>query len=136
MSHKIKSPQEHLAIIELQLKAQVLNLLEDLLAICPQDSPLLLARLYFENQIVPSALMDGFVKWVLPWREHIKTHNEEFFEKNDHIFGNLPIQKVNHFKTMMTDGTFGADDKKVIWEYFDVFVRLLEKHQEIHEKNK
>ena len=110
-----------------QLCDQVLNLIDDLLSICPNEPDILLVRLYFEHQIDPEALMTGFIKWVLPWKDYISTHNELYFEENDHIFGPLPPDKVEHFKTKMKDGTFDKDDKKTIWMYFEVFISLVEK---------
>jgi hypothetical protein len=114
-----------------QLHSQVLNLLDDLLCICPDESDILLVRIFFENQVDQQLLMDGFVRWVYPWKDHILDHNEDFFNKNDHIFGPLPTDKVSYFKDKMNDGTFDEEDKKVIWEYFEVFVRLIDKYKKL-----
>lgn len=114
-----------------QLLDQVLNLLDDLLSICPDEPDILLVRLFFQNQVDAQLLMDGFIKWVYPWKDHIKTHNEDFFEKNNHIFGPLPTDKVEYFKVKMKDGTFDAQDKEIIWEYFEVFIGLIEQYNKL-----
>ena len=114
-----------------QLRDQVLNLLDDLLTICPNEPDILLVRLFFENQIDPERLMKGFDKWVMPWKVEIKEHNEKFFEKNDHIFGPLPSDKVAHFKEKLKDGTFDEDDKETIWQYFEVFIKLIDQYNKV-----
>ncbi len=111
-----------------QLRDQVLNLLDDLLSICPNEPDVLLARLFFENQVIPETLMLGFVKWVYPCENYIKEHNEKYFEENKHIFGPLPVDKVKYFKDKMKDGTFDDDDKEIIWKYFEVFISLIEQY--------
>ena len=114
-----------------QLQEQVLNLLDDLLSICPNEPDILLVRLFFESQVDPEMLMKGFITWVYPWKNYIKQHNERYFEENEHIFGPLPVDKVQYFKEKMKDGTFDEDDKEIIWEYFEVFISLVDQYNKL-----
>jgi hypothetical protein len=114
-----------------QLKDQVLNLLDDLISICPKESDILFVRLYFENSMDSQELMDGFIKWVLPWKKQILSNDETFFTQNDHIFGPIPANKIGHFKTKFLDGTFDKSDKKVIFSYFVVFISLIEQYNKL-----
>ena len=114
-----------------QLRDQVLNLLDDLLSICPNEPDILLVRLFFENQVDPETLMSGFITWVYPWKNYIKDHDERYFDENDHIFGPLPGDKVQYFKVKMKDGTFDEDDKETIWQYFEVFISLIEQYNKL-----
>ena len=113
-----------------QLHAQSLNLLDDLITICPNEGDILLVRLFFE-QVDPQVLMDGFIKWVYPWKGYILEHNEAYFEENDHIFGPLPADKVAYFKEKYQDGTFQKEDKESIWSYFEVFIKLVEQYNKV-----
>ena len=115
----------------IKLKEQVLCLIDDLLVICPDESDILLVRIFFDTQVDAEKLMEGFVKWVYPWKGYIKNKNEEYFEKNDHIFGPLPADKVKYFKEKYKDGTFDNDDKETIWAYFQVFIKLVEKYEKL-----
>jgi len=114
-----------------QLKSQVLNLLDDLLIIAPNESDLLLIRLFFENQIEPDLLMKGFINWVYPWKEEIETKNERFFKENDNIFGPLPTSKVKYIKDKIEDGTLDEDDKETMWRYFQVFIKLIDQYNKL-----
>jgi len=109
-----------------QLKAQVINLLDDILSICPDESDILLMRIFFENQLSPDIIMTEFIKWVYPWKDYINKHDEKFFIENDHIFGNYPSDQVQHFKQKFIDGTFTEEDKSTIWAYFEVFISLID----------
>ena len=111
-----------------QLKKQVLNLLDDLLSICPNEPDILLVRLFFENQIDNERLMREFIKWIYPWKDYIINHDERYFWENKHIFGPLPSDKVVYFRKKLVDGTFDQSDKNVIWQYFEVFISLMEQY--------
>lgn len=117
--------------ILVQLKEQVINFLDDLLAICPNESDIIIIRLFFENHIDLKSIMENFIKYVYPWKEFIIERNEEFFEKNEHIFGPLPGDKVKHFKRKIKDGTFTEEDKEIIWRYFEVFIALMEQYNKL-----
>ena len=114
-----------------QLREQVLNLLDDLLTICPNEPDILIVRLFFENQIDSEGLMRGFIKWVYPWKEYILNHNENYFKENDHMFGPLPTDKVLYFKRKYEDGTLSKEDKDIIWAYFEVFISLIEQYNKL-----
>lgn len=110
------------------LKEQVINLLDDLIQICPDESDLMLVRLYFQVQTGTEELMQDFIKWVYPWKRQIYEKDETFFRDNDHLFGSLPVDKVRKFKQKLQDGTFDAQDKETIWRYFQVFIKLIEQY--------
>ena len=105
--------------------------MDDLLVICPNEPDILLIRIYFDTQVAPEDLMNGFIKWVYPWKEYIKNRDEKYFTCNDHMFGPLPTSKVAYFKEKFTNGTFNDSDKKVLWDYFTVFISLIEKYNKM-----
>lgn len=114
-----------------QLKNQVVNLLDDLLSICPNEPDLLLVRIFFENQVAADELMEGFLEWVYPWGDYIRKRDMNYFEENDHMFGPLPPEKVAHFKVKLKDGTFEQEDIDTIWDYFEVFLGLMEEYRKL-----
>jgi hypothetical protein len=66
---------------------------------------------------------------ILPWKEFIRTRNEDFFYKNKKIFGELPEDKVNYFSDLWKKGVFDEEDKKEIWEFMDCFVAYAEQYK-------
>ena len=112
-----------------ELKEQMINLIDDLLEILPNETDIFLVRIYFDTAINPIELMDNFIEYVLPWRDYIEQRDETYFEKNDHIFGKLPKNKVQHFKNLYTNDVFDASQKEIIWQYFDVFLSLADTYK-------
>lgn len=111
------------------MKKQVINLLDDLSEVFPSETELLMARIYFDTQVDPLTIMQGFEKWVYPWKDKIIARDERFFHENDHIFGPVPANKLIKFKKMYKDGTIDSQDKKVIWDYFNVYIKLIERYK-------
>jgi len=114
-----------------QLKIQVLNLIDDILIITPNEPDVILIRLFFENQVEPERLMNEFIKWVHPWKDFIKRRDEKFFQDNEHIFGPLPTDKLKYLKKRLNDGTLDPEDKDAIWKYFEVFISLMDKYKKL-----
>lgn len=114
-----------------KLKKQVVNLLDDFLQIIPEDTDLLMIRIFFETSVNPNTIMEGFIQWVYPWKQQIKDRDEKYFQDNDNMFGPLPLDKVKKIRTMYNDGTFDEEDKEVIWNYFNVFIGLIEKFKKV-----
>jgi len=110
------------------LKNETLNLFDDIISLYPNETDILLARLYIYN-IEPITLMDGYIRSVYPFRGYIENKNEEFFIKTDNIFGKISSDKINRFKDIITRD-MSADNKVAIWKYFEVFIALIEKYQE------
>jgi hypothetical protein len=110
------------------LKAQVLNLLNDLMEIFPDENDILLTRLFFETQADPQIIMDGFIKWVYPWKKKILEKNEEFFDRAERIFGPIDPGKIKRFKIMWKNGELSDDEKVIVWKYFEVYIKLIDKY--------
>lgn len=111
-----------------QLKDQLINFIDDIMEICPDDYHLPIIRAVVCGAFDAREIADSFVEHVLPFQAQIKARNATFFEKNDHIFGPLPQDKVQHFRNLWFSGHFEEEDKKIIWDYFSVFVDLCKKH--------
>ena len=118
----------HMEIAE-ELKTQMINLIDDLLEILPNEKDIFTVRVLFDAMMSPTKLIEGFIEYVLPWKEYITNRDETYFEKNDNIFGSLPAHKVQYFKTLYKNGVFGQEEKETIWQYFDVFVSLAETYK-------
>ena len=115
----------------LELKDQLIRLLDDLIEICPNEPDILKIRFFFEHFTDSEKVMGEFVTWVLPWKTQIKNQDESYFDKNDHIFGPLPADKVQYFKKLYRSGILDNEDKKVIWDYLNVFIELSEKYRKL-----
>ena len=115
-----------------RLKEEVIHLIDDLMEILPGETDIMAARMYFEFKS-PEKIMEGFCKYVLPNNTRIMNRDESYFTQNDTIFGDLPKDKVRHFKNLFEPNNpqVTQDDKDVIWQYFEVFVKLAATYEKL-----
>lgn len=79
-------------------------------------------------------VIDHLVTHVLPYKEHIKSRNVQFFiNKKDAIFKGLPQANIDRFEVLVTrspaEGGLDEENKTVIWQYFDTFLWLSEEYK-------
>ena len=112
-----------------RLKKGVIQFIDDLIDIFPQEYDLIMARIFFEDQVEVSSLADSFVKYVLPHKNMIKGRNEKFFINDNNIFGMIDNGKVLHFKKLWTSSSLDSENRAIIWKYFDTFIVLSEAYK-------
>lgn len=79
-------------------------------------------------------VIDHLVTHILPYKEHIKNRNVQFFvNKKDMIFKGLPQENVDRFEKLITnspvEGGLDDENKSIIWQYFDTFIWLSEEYK-------
>lgn len=115
--------------ILIRFKTSIIQLIDDLMCIFPREGDLVMLRVMFENQIPITVIADGFVIHVLRHRETIAKRNERFFLEDNNIFGVLDQSKVHNFKTLWQSEDLDAEDKEMVWRYFDAFITLITAYQ-------
>ena len=73
--------------------------------------------------------MNTVIAKLLPLKELVKKRDESFFINNNVLFDKLDKNKVNHFKKLWRSDKLDAEDRKVIWQWYDLFISLTEKYQ-------
>jgi hypothetical protein len=76
-------------------------------------------------------IIDSFVLSVYPFKEQIENRNEEFFTSNEFIKDavvdtsdfNFAVSLKKMWKTNLSD-----ENKKIIWDYFNVLMKLCQKY--------
>lgn len=114
-----------------QFRDQVNHFLDDLITICPTEQDFVQARLYFSVITDVEPTMASFIRWVYPWKEQILKRDAAFFRDNEHPFGSLPSEHVSKFRNLYFSDTLSVEEKKIIWDYFSIFIKLMEKYQKV-----
>lgn len=105
------------------LKKEVVNLLEDIYMVLPQEKSILLAKSALD--VLPSSLlMDAFMTHIHKHKHKITARDKEFFRK-DFDFGSF-----KSLQNILTHPGLTEDDITVIWSYFDTFVVIMDQHAE------
>lgn len=122
----IANQNESIAILQ-QFNKQLATFLDELCEQFPNEEHIYMARILIENQIPIEEVMKQFASKVLPHKHLIEGRDEEFFLTHDASFFGLDANdEVNHFKNLWTK--VDVDDKYVIWQWFDLFVKLAERY--------
>lgn len=121
------------------IKNTVLELIRDLkdnvLTQKTEQGELLLVEFFFKNMTAAS-LSNHIVTYVLPHEKRIAERDISFFIKEkSKIFASLPTDRIDHFVQLVTSpsskGGISAEDRDVVWSYFDCLVDLAKKYKKI-----
>jgi hypothetical protein len=133
--------------IERILKAfqsSIVSFLDELIEQFPQETSLIVARVFLKDQIPVTATMKNFIfklesnDGIL--KKMVVDRNDKFFLEND-IFSSEDVAGsgysttetsaiTNHFrKIWLTD--LDDDDKETIWTWIESFVAMAEKYQSV-----
>ncbi len=92
-----------------------------------EQSDLIDVEFFFSKQH-PEMTANHVIKKVLPHKDAIVKRDEAFFSNNKFIFSSVNPKKYDHYKSVLSDPVkFNAEDKKIVWEYFDTLILLAER---------
>jgi hypothetical protein len=116
-----------------EFKTQLVNFLDECIELFPQESDLILARLYISTKSNIISIVEQFNYLInkneSEFKKMIRLRESEFFLKHN-IFGELlgNNEKATHFKNIWCSPTMDKENKDVIWEWVNLFVTLSEKY--------
>lgn len=111
---------------------QLINFLNELSSLFPEDKMLKTSyhTVEFMKKSNPREIMNLFKKFVYPYKEQILKRDESFFLNNDFsdsIKSNSTITEMFRIKTLWASGRLTNNDKECVWNYFKVFIYLMDK---------
>lgn len=118
--------------IEKQFKNTLISFLDELIGQFPHEGDLVIFRIFLKDKTPITTIIDYFIEKILPLKQMVVSRNEDFFLNHCSLFEQVDDtkkNKVNNFKRLWQSNQLDADDKKVIWEWFDTFIFLVEKYQ-------
>ena len=121
-----KRPKRNILDIKRDLINNLKEFLDDLLETLPEEEDLLIMRIFLIEQVPIDILINQINGFVLPHRNKIKNRDENFFLNDDGIFGKIEGKKVLHFKDIWKSNRLSADDKKIIFVWFDQFINIMD----------
>lgn len=119
-----------------EFKDNLVDFFRDLIDQLPKEEDLVFLRIFLVNQMNIKDMIDIFNHNINKdnqlLRTMVKQRNEAFFIDND-PFGlsqNLKM-KANRFKEIWSSPLLGDEDKVVLWNWVDSFIRLGDKYTKI-----
>jgi len=119
-----------------KFKNQLILFLDELIGQFPTEGDLIVFRIFIKDQIPVITIMDNcrtFIEKDPSVREKITTRDENFFVDGKSNFLNFSSKKdkINHFKKLWRSNVLDDENKKVIWQWIDSLVILMDKYTKI-----
>lgn len=124
--------------ILIQLKTQLVNFLDELIETFPSEPDFIIFRIFVQDQIPITDIMDYIVKKLCPLQELIKTKDQSFFVDQNILFEKFDskkMDKVNHFKRLWLSNSLDSEDRETLWRWFASFVYLGNRYKELRQNN-
>lgn len=114
-------------------KRSAKSFLDELITSFPNEQDLVFLRVLLTSDSVPVVtLMNHFIHKVLPKKDLISQRQDSFFTQNESLFGSFSSKDT--LRNLWVSGNLSAENKEVIWQWFDLFVKLAEKCVDIRSK--
>lgn len=114
-----------------EFKRGIVSFLDELIEQFPEESDLVIARIFLNDKVPIIDIMNNFIHKLLPLEQEVKNRNENFFLDNNLLFEKIDKSKVNHFKRLWRSPRLDDEDRKVIWKWYDSFIYLAKKYQKL-----
>lgn len=88
-------------------------------------------KIFFKSQIPIEDVMIVFSERILPHASKVETENETFFVECTDLFEGISNDKVHYFKDLWMSPNITESDKKSLWKWFKLFLKLSQKYQEV-----
>jgi hypothetical protein len=112
-----------------EFKNSLVSFLDELIEQFPEEGDLVVIRIFLNDQVPIADVMSTMISKLLPLKEMVKKRDDNFFLNNNVLFDKLNKEKVNHFKILWKSDRLDAEDRSVIWRWYDLFINLTEKYQ-------
>ncbi len=105
-------------------KQNLLKFLDALSALLPNEQDIIMLRVMFETHIPIESAMQTFSIRILPYREMVEKRDDRFFLECTDVFAGIRKDKVSYFKDLWQSPTLSAENRKTLWDWFTVFLKL------------
>jgi hypothetical protein len=114
-----------LLILE-EFRNQLVNFLDELIEQFPMEADFVLIRMFIKDQVPVTDILGRFIQDLLPLRSVVENRNEQFFLENTILYtgAQVKVDKVDHFKELWKSKNLDDMDRKVIWEWMDLFMKI------------
>ena len=129
--HKIMSNSTDILT---DFKRNIISFIDALIYQFPKEGDLVIVRIVLKDMAKPIDIMNNFISKILPLKDVINTRDDSFFlnsESAASLFSEFDKGKVNHFKRIWKSSELDAEDRNIIWTWFNAFIKLAERYQEL-----
>jgi hypothetical protein len=111
---------------------QLLNFVQEMCNLFPEDKKLstFYCTLELMRKANPREIMNQFKEYVYPFKDKLLSRDDSFFLNNnfsDKVVDSNSISEMLRMKEIWSSNRLTKNDKDCIWNYFKVFIYLIDK---------
>ncbi len=114
------------------LHQTILDFLSDLTVVFDKEDEQedLKVLAFFYEFLTKEAIMQRITEKLLPYKKQIDKRDITFFDRNiKTIFGDLPIERIYHYRDEIIGGKrISTEHMNIIWTYLDTMIALAESY--------
>jgi len=115
-------------------KQHMIQFIDNLIELCPEDSELYMFRILFENQIPIEDAIIKISSKIIPLKDMISQKDEKFFLNGNDVFSGVNQSQVIKWKTIWLKKDLDESDKEALWKWASLFVNLCEMYTNVQNK--
>jgi hypothetical protein len=119
----------------IKFKNTLVSFIDEIIEQFPQDSDLIICRIYIKDQIPTENLINMFIKYFLPQKQLVANKDEEFFlNGTKEFFEDLKIKSNVFQKVWLSNNVLDDDDRDIIWEWISSIITIVDKYNNLENK--
>lgn len=112
----------------IKFKNVLMEFIDELVQQFPNDSDIIMCRIFIKDQIPTQTIMDKFVKYFIPHQDLILNQDPTFFTVGTCDFCASLNLNTNIFEKIWYSGTLDDEDKQVIWQWITSLYKMVVKY--------
>lgn len=107
-----------------KFKSNLIDFLEELDEIVPDDPDLITLRIFVNDQIPTQDLVKSFVQNLYQHKDRVAARDANFFLNKKDLFAKVKPETLEKFKRIWRSKTLDDADRQAIWSWADLFYKL------------
>lgn len=115
----------------IKFKNVLMNFIDELVQQFPNDSDIVMCRIFIKDQIPTQTIMDKFIKYFTPQEELIKNKDPLFFTMGTSEFCSSLNLSTNIFEKVWFSDVLDDEDKEITWQWITSLYKIVDKYKSI-----
>lgn len=117
-----------------EFREHLIQFLDELIEQFPQEPNFVLMRIFIKDQVPVHTVIGRFIRDILPYREQANRRDDQFFKQHPFLcmshkeVEDVGRHNINYFTQLWDSDALDDNDRKIIWEWVDVFMEFGHKY--------
>jgi hypothetical protein len=116
-----------------EFRNHLVQFLDELIEQFPRESDFVIMRIFIKDQIPVADVIGRFIRDLLPYKEQAQKRDDKFFIEHPFIYISSSEHEqagghVDHFTRLWQSDTLDENDRKIIWDWIDIFMQFGNKY--------